>query len=283
MSYVGWWVRNAAVQRENEARVNYTLKQEKVAFESADGEATKHGSRAFSCQTLNELQCAKSFHVSCTGHPLPKMCNLADKISTKQNCAETLKVINFNRFISNLQNVLQKQTITYIFLAAFGWRLTLAGLLSVLTTASHWLICNHKDCLTHCLLILERTSSYVCILQKGHKVLPIEMPAHLKDPALVPSVTPSLPLSLSFSCFTQDVRMSLSNGSMQKRPLLSSLLFICVFAVGWELTANKKSSLSLTHPTKKYKKGDWSILRWVVCFPPFCALFCRFWPLLMWP
>lgn len=119
----------------------------------------------------------------------------------------------------------------------------------------------------------------MCTLQKTHKELPIEMHTRLKNPALNTHslhtafsfpVFPSLSLShaLPWTSGWASLTAQYKNGPFSL-PFFSSLCLPA--AVGWELTANKKSSLFLV--PQKIKKGDWSILCWVVCFSSFlCAL-----------
>lgn len=129
-------------------------------------------------------------------------------------------------------------------------KLMIAGLHSVPSAAS-W----HSSVNTHTqyrlphthVLILKENSPYMCTLkqQKPSHWNGIWKTPHLSHTLRPPlSLTPSLH-RLSFSCFTQDVRMSLSNFSIQKCPLSSLHFFSCLClpaAVGWELTANKRAA-----------------------------------------
>lgn len=147
-----------------------------------------------------------------------------------------------------------------------GKRLTIASLLSVPTAASQESSVN-TALASHTPPHTWGRKLPIHLHSPATKNLLIEMHTHLKSPALnTRSLHPSF--SPSFSCFTRDIRMSLSKSSMP----FSFFSSFCLPAVeDWELTADKWAAC-FWFPKKK-RKGDRSIQHGVVCFSAFlCTL-----------
>lgn len=232
-------------------------------------------------------------HNLCT-HTICRCCqNLHKKRYAAHTCPGTLKVMRLDVFISNPGDALQSQAITCSFLAGFWARIDISR--SALCS-NHYLlrlICKHRDWLTHTLPILWEPPHTCAHFRKHTKSFPLKC-IHIGS-ILHSTHSLFIPLTLffSFSPFSSPT-LPLSHASPRTSgwasltaqyrngpfslPFFSSLCLPA--AVGWELTANKKSSLFLV--PKNQKKGtDPFCVEWFV-FPPFCVLCWRFWPLLVW-